>query len=94
MEPKVVAACQAAAGRSGGWQYSRAVALARQPGSGNNWACGALRHGPAAAQQVLGMVRRQVERCDALSGFLVMQASTEAPTGGGGRETGQLEWGA
>ena len=77
MEPKVVAAAQRAGG--GAWHYSKAAALTRQPGSGNNWAQGALRHAPAVSQQVLGMLRRQAERCDSLSGFLVMQVGAEAP---------------
>ena len=71
MEPKVVAAAQRAGG--GAWHYSKAASLTRQPGSGNNWAQGALRHAPAVSQQVLGMLRRQAERCDSLSGFLVLQ---------------------
>ncbi len=75
MEPKAVASAQQGAASSGTWQYSRVAALARQPGSGNNWAAGALGHAPAVRQPVLGMLRRQAERCDRLEGFLVMQAS-------------------
>lgn len=75
MEPKAVGAAQQAAASSGTWQYSRVAALARQPGSGNNWAAGALGHAPAVQQPVLGMLRRQAERCDRLGGFMVMQAS-------------------
>ncbi|PRW58318.1 tubulin delta chain-like [Chlorella sorokiniana] len=82
MEPKAVAAVQQAATSIGTWQYSRVAALARQPGSGNNWAAGALGHAPAVRQQVLGMVRRQAERCDSLGGFLVMQ-SLAGGTGSG-----------
>jgi hypothetical protein len=73
MEPKVVAAAHEAG--VGAWHYSKAASLTRQPGSGNNWAQGAMRHAPAVSQQVLSMLRRQAERCDTLSGFLIMQAS-------------------
>lgn len=69
-----MAAAHQAAASSGSWQYSRVASLARQPGSGNNWAAGALGHAPAVRQPVLGMLRRQAERCDRLGGFLVMQA--------------------
>ena len=81
LEPKAVAAAQQAAIGSGTWQYSRVAALARQPGAGNNWAAGALGHAPAVRQPVLGMVRRQAERCDRLGGFLVMQVQEQGLDG-------------
>ena len=75
LEPKVVDAVQRQGG--GRWHYSKAALLTRQSGAGNNWVAGA-NHAPALRQQVLGMLRRQVERCDSLSGFLIMQVRTGA----------------
>ncbi|KAL4431118.1 hypothetical protein ABPG75_006374 [Micractinium tetrahymenae] len=83
MEPQVVAAACAAAQRSGAWQYARGAACGAQAGGcANNWAAGALRHAPVVRAQALGALRRQAERCDRLSGFLVMQ-SAAGGTGSG-----------
>ena len=94
MEPKAVAAAQQAAAGSGTWQYSRVAALARQPGSGNNWAAGALGHAPAVQQPVLGMLRRQAERCDHLGGFMVMQASRSGCSSAAAAGVVPLRWAA
>lgn len=83
-EPSTVAAAHAAAAATGSWQFSRAAAQALKGGStAGNWAAGALQHGPSARASVIGMVRRQAERCDALGGLLIMQVR-RAEAGGGG----------
>ena len=57
------------------WQFSRAAASARCMGGGSAgcWARGALGAGPALGPEVLGMLRRQAERCDTQPGILVLQ---------------------
>lgn len=94
LEPKAVNAAQhsALAGSGGAWQFSRVAALTRAPGAANNWAAGALVHAPTVRDGVLGMLRRQAERCDRLAGVLVMQVGTLLV--GGGREGGSLMLGA
>lgn len=67
----------------GAWSYDPRSALVGQGGSGNNWAMGYCRHGPAVREAVLeGPVRREVEACDRFEGFLLLQ-SMAGGTGSG-----------
>lgn len=56
--------------------------ISNYPGSGNNWAEGFCYHGPQYKQKILNVVRKTVEKCDALLGFLLM-FSTSGGTGSG-----------
>ena len=82
MENKVVQHSLAEARRGGEWFYDDSCVYSKQRGSGNNWADGYLNHAPSSKDAMLGHVRRQVERCDFLDGFLVMM-SVAGGTGSG-----------
>lgn len=56
--------------------------VSNYPGSGNNWAEGFCHHGPLYKNKILKVVRKQVEKCDSLQGFLLM-FSTSGGTGSG-----------
>ena len=51
-------------------------------GSGNNWAQGYQRYGKDVAQEILNLTRKEVEKCDMFSGFLVIM-SLAGGTGSG-----------
>jgi len=54
--------------------FSGPPVIAGSGGSGNNWAQGFVEHGPAKRDVILDAVRRQVEDCDSLQGFLMMHS--------------------
>ncbi|KAI4816057.1 hypothetical protein KUCAC02_006173 [Chaenocephalus aceratus] len=72
MEPKVINQSISRAARSGMWRYGETSHFSQKQGSGNNWANGFCVHGPAHREVVEELVRREVERCDRLSGLLAM----------------------
>ncbi|CAG9463227.1 unnamed protein product [Pedinophyceae sp. YPF-701] len=98
MEPKVVQACVAhpraslsgspnGPGSLGGgpawWRYDSACGLCGEGGSGNNWAMGYARHGPAACEAACdGPIRRELEAMDHVGGVLLLQ-SMAGGTGAG-----------
>ena len=82
MEPKAIAQTVADARRSGCWSYSTGNQLCQKRGSGNNWAHGFCRHGPAIEKRFMDMVQREAEKCDRLDGFLVLM-SLAGGTGSG-----------
>ena len=83
MEPKVIWQVVERASRSGGrWRYQPGGSYARAGGAGNNWAYGYGVHGPAAAESVVELVRREAEHCDRLGGLLLLQ-SLAGGTGSG-----------
>ena len=82
MESKAVHQTLAEAEKSGEWSYDATCAFAQKRGSGNNWASGYHERAPAAAETILDMVQTQAERCDQLSGFLVLM-SVAGGTGSG-----------
>ncbi|KAF8067211.1 TUBD1 [Scenedesmus sp. PABB004] len=85
MEPKVIySARQRAAASAHGWAYAPGCAAAGQSGSGNNWALGHNRYGPAMVPAVLELVRRQVEACDVFEGFLMLQSMAGGTGAGAG----------
>uniref|UniRef100_A0A7S0YA75 Tubulin delta chain n=1 Tax=Polytomella parva TaxID=51329 RepID=A0A7S0YA75_9CHLO len=64
------------------WSYARANRLCQQGGSGNNWSLGFHGFGPSMETPLLDLVRKEVEHCDSLSGFLLIQ-SAAGGTGAG-----------
>lgn len=52
--------------------FDETLLLTNYPGSGNNWAEGHHAHGKEYAARIVEVVRRAVERCDHLHGFLLM----------------------
>lgn len=56
--------------------------VSNYPGSGNNWAEGFCNHGPHYKNEFLNVIRRSVEQCDALQGFLLL-FSASGGTGSG-----------
>lgn len=69
--------------KSGVWSYNHDCRInAQQLGAGNNWAMGYYGHGPTVRDAVLDAVRRQVELCDCVHGFLLF-SSVAGGTGSG-----------
>lgn len=56
--------------------------VSNYPGSGNNWAEGFCNHGPQFEGKILNAIRRAVEKCDSLQGFLLL-FSASGGTGSG-----------
>lgn len=46
--------------------------ITNYPGSGNNWAEGFCYHGPRYKSKILNSIRRAIDKCDSLQGFLLM----------------------
>jgi tubulin delta len=82
MEPKVVQHTVARARAGGRWCYNDHGQFTKAGGSGNNWAAGFGHHGPAAADTVVELVRREAERADCLGGLMLMH-SLAGGTGSG-----------
>uniref|UniRef100_A0A8C4X9L5 Tubulin delta chain n=1 Tax=Erpetoichthys calabaricus TaxID=27687 RepID=A0A8C4X9L5_ERPCA len=82
MEPKVISQAIATAAKSGIWKYGEQSFFCQKQGSGNNWANGFCVHGPRHERDIMNLVRRQVEKCDRLSGFFTMM-SLAGGTGSG-----------
>jgi len=82
MEPKVIHNVLAKAASSQSWAYDAKRTFTQQCGSANNWSYGYNLHGPKHGDAILDVVRSEVERCDRLSGFLLLQ-SLAGGTGSG-----------
>ncbi|KAG7479007.1 tubulin delta chain [Solea senegalensis] len=82
MEPKVIKQSMKKAADSGRWRYGDDSHFSQKQGSGNNWANGFCVHGPRHIEVVEELVRREVERCDRLAGFMTMM-SVAGGTGSG-----------
>ncbi|AWO99448.1 putative tubulin delta chain [Scophthalmus maximus] len=82
MEPKVIKHSMNKAANSGRWTYGDDAHFSQKQGSGNNWANGFCVHGPRHEAALEELVRRQVERCDRLSGLMAMM-SVAGGTGSG-----------
>lgn len=82
MEPKVVNSVMSKSHSGGWWKYSNRSSLCMQSGSGNNWAHGFHGYGPSVKDKILELVRREVEACDSLDGFSLLQ-SMAGGTGAG-----------
>mmetsp|Transcript_5031 Transcript_5031/g.9465 ORF Transcript_5031/g.9465 Transcript_5031/m.9465 type:complete len:438 (-) Transcript_5031:89-1402(-) len=82
-EPKVIQAVTRGEGSGAhGWKYEPGNCLWQQSGSGNNWARGYHQYGPQLHDQVCDVIHREVEACDHLGGFVLMQ-SMAGGTGAG-----------
>ena len=82
MESKAVQQTLLEADRTGQWTYDPSCVYVQKRGSGNNWASGYNIHGPKSAEKILDVVQAQAEKCDYLSGFLVLM-SVAGGTGSG-----------
>ncbi|XP_078391217.1 tubulin delta chain isoform X1 [Cetorhinus maximus] len=82
MEPKVISRTLSKATKSGWWRYGNQSYFCQKQGSGNNWANGFCVHGPRHEEAVMDLVRREVEKCERLSGFFAMM-SVAGGTGSG-----------
>ncbi|KAM4590020.1 tubulin delta chain [Fundulus diaphanus] len=82
MEPKVINHSMNRAAKSGRWRYAEASHFSQKQGSGNNWANGYCVLGPRHRDAVEELVRREVEHCDVLAGFIPMM-SVAGGTGSG-----------
>ncbi|KAL0973268.1 hypothetical protein UPYG_G00201240 [Umbra pygmaea] len=82
MEPKVISQSVAKAAKSGKWRYGEHSHFCQKQGSGNNWANGYCVHGPRHEELVVDLVRKEVERCDRLTGIMAMM-SVAGGTGSG-----------
>ncbi len=82
MESKVVHRSLASAKKGGAWSFDERCVHTEKKGSGNNWANGYISHASSSRSVASDMVRRQVERCDHLDGFLILM-SVAGGTGSG-----------
>lgn len=82
MESKVIQNSLAEAKRGGNWLYNERSVYYGKKGSGNNWANGYYQHGQRIQQDIADTIRREVEACDNLDGFLVLM-SVAGGTGSG-----------
>ncbi|XP_013868260.1 tubulin delta chain isoform X2 [Austrofundulus limnaeus] len=82
MEPKVINQSMTKAAKSGRWKYGETSHFSQKQGSGNNWANGYHVLGPRHRDVVEELVRREVESCDVLAGFMPMM-SVAGGTGSG-----------
>ena len=84
MEPKVVFQTLNSSNKKPNrlFEYDLNNAYHKQSGSANNWAFGFNNHGPKSHDDLLELIRKEVEYCDCLSGFLLMQ-SMAGGTGSG-----------
>ena len=53
------------------WKYSQHNSYTRKKGSGNNWSYGYCINGPKSEEKIMEIIRREVEKADRLSAFLV-----------------------
>ncbi|XP_068834365.1 tubulin delta chain isoform X2 [Capricornis sumatraensis] len=82
MEPKVINQTLSKAARSGRWKYGQHSCFCQKQGSGNNWAYGYSVHGPRHEESIMNLIRKEVEKCDSLSGFFIIM-SIAGGTGSG-----------
>ncbi|KAM6163195.1 tubulin delta chain [Rhynchocyon petersi] len=82
MEPKVINQTLSKAAQSGHWKYSQCACFCQKQGSGNNWAYGYSVHGPRHEESIMNLIRKEVEKCDSLSGFFIIM-SMAGGTGSG-----------
>ena len=82
MESKVIQNSLFEAKREGKWLYNERSVYYGKKGSGNNWANGYYQHGQRIREDVTDTIRKEVEVCDNLEGFLVLM-SVAGGTGSG-----------
>jgi len=64
------------------WKFSQHNSYTRKKGSGNNWSYGYCINGPKSEEKIMEIIRREVEKADRLSAFLVC-GSLAGGTGSG-----------
>jgi len=64
------------------WSFNPQRIFSRKMGSGNNWANGYYNYGPQCKEEIVEMVRKEVETCDSVDGFLLLM-SLAGGTGSG-----------
>lgn len=82
MEPKVIQKCKQTANQTGLWKYPSGAEYIQKRGSGNNWTLGYYGNGPDASREVTELCRKEIEKCDHFTGFLVLM-SLAGGTGSG-----------
>uniref|UniRef100_A0A4W2II02 Tubulin delta chain n=1 Tax=Bos indicus x Bos taurus TaxID=30522 RepID=A0A4W2II02_BOBOX len=82
MEPKVINQTLSKATCSGRWKYGQHSCFCQKQGSGNNWAYGYSVHGPRHEESIMNLIRKEVEKCESLSGFFIIM-SMAGGTGSG-----------
>lgn len=82
MEPKVINQTLSKAACSGRWKYGQHSCFCQKQGSGNNWAYGYSVHGPRHEESIMNLIRKEVEKCESLSGFFIIM-SMAGGTGSG-----------
>ena len=82
METKVVHNALLERKRERQWLYDSTSTYQGRRGSGNNWVNGYCKQGPCVCDSIMDLVRREVEKCSHLSGFLVLM-SVAGGTGSG-----------
>ena len=81
-EPKAVEQAELIAKANGQWSYDEQCKVVGRHGAGNNWALGYHEHSARLAVDIRLAIRRAVETCDRLAGFLVLM-SLAGGTGSG-----------
>jgi len=81
-EPKVINQCILQAQKSAKWAFSQEASFYKKKGSGNNWAQGYQKYGEDLSHEVMNLARKEVEKCDWFSGFLILM-SLAGGTGSG-----------
>ena len=56
------------------WRFNANRVFSRKMGSGNNWANGFLNYGAECREDIIDVVRKEVESCDAFQGFLLLMS--------------------
>mmetsp|Transcript_18963 Transcript_18963/g.52904 ORF Transcript_18963/g.52904 Transcript_18963/m.52904 type:complete len:371 (-) Transcript_18963:761-1873(-) len=64
------------------WRYNSKGSFHQQSGCGNNWAAGFHTYAPQFREHIIELIQKEVERCDHLGGFLLLQ-SLAGGTGAG-----------
>ncbi|XP_072043781.1 tubulin delta chain-like [Amphiura filiformis] len=82
METKVIQNTVTEAKKSAKWRYPIGQQFCKKRGAGNNWADGFYSHGADTVEPVMEMIQKEVEKCDALGGFLALM-SVAGGTGSG-----------
>lgn len=81
MEPKVIQSMREQT-QSSSFSYDTQNFLFKQSGSGNNWAFGYNKQGPSCTDEILDLVRLELEQSDCSQGFLLLH-SAAGGTGSG-----------
>ena len=83
MEPKAVTCALQTAEKNGkNWTYPKNQQFYSRSGSGNNWSFGYKVLAPRCKDDVLNLIRKEVEKCDYFGGFLLF-SSLAGGTGSG-----------